>query len=351
MFCDPQGRVFRYLRLSLTKACQMRCMYCRAPGLPGVPDADEESTAIGPGAAEPSLTAEEIGGLVSHLADRHGLCKVRLTGGDPAMRPDLVAIIARLAAIRGIEDLAMTTNGLTLAEAAGRYAAAGLRRVNISLDSLDRRRFHWITGHDLLGQTLAGIDAAVAAGLSPVKLNTVVIRGENDDEVADLVAFAANRGVEIRFIELMPLGPQRGAWARRFVPADEVRQRLDCLVDAWLPAARMPAAQIGEPALRYRVRLRNGQIATVGFIAPMSRPFCVACNRLRIAADGSLMACLMDEPAGAASVLPALRPRLNPGRLDEIFAAAVARKPAQHADAARLSLSNSGRGDMVRIGG
>lgn len=309
MIQDRDGRVMRYLRLSLTSACQMRCAYCR-------PALDSRRPRL-------LLTAREIECVVRHLVSRHGVEKVRLTGGDPTARGDLVEIIARLAVITGLRDLAMTTNGLSLATHARDYARAGLRRVNVSLDSLDAGRFARITGIDGLARVVAGIDAARAAGLKPIKINTVVLRGRNEDQLPDLVRFAADRGLAIRFIELMPMGPLAADWETRYVPAHEMRERLDAVAARWSVLSRG-----SESAERYDVTLSDGRHVEVGFITPMSCNFCAACNRLRLTCDGSVYPCLMDEPRG--SILPAVRPRFDAQRFDRILDDALAAKASEH---------------------
>ncbi len=238
MITDSLGRTVSYLRLSITPACAMRCCYCRPEG------AGHEHVST-------SLSADEIVSLVRHLVVRHGLTKVRLTGGEPTDRPDLPEIVRRLAAIEGLVELAMTTNGLSLARQAAALADAGLRRVNISLDSLNPHTFARITGTDGLDRVLAGIDAAQAAGLLPVKLNAVVVGGVNDGELPALVRFAAERGLEIRFIELMPMGPLAGRWEERFVAADAMRERLADTVVSWTPFSTGV-----EPARRFSARAR-----------------------------------------------------------------------------------------------
>jgi cyclic pyranopterin phosphate synthase len=307
---DQQGRAIGYLRLSLTRACQMRCTYCRP---------DRLTDCAGDG----DLSADEIGALVAHLAQNHDLTKVRLTGGDPTARPDLLTIIERIARVDGVADLAMTTNGLTLASRARDYAEAGLTRVNVSLDALDRDKFEQITGVDGLQRVLRGIDAATAAGLAPVRLNTVVMRHHNEDQLPALVEFAATVGAEVRFIEMMPMGPLADRWADHYVPAAEVRHRLGPAVFDW-----QPLPQRHDSARRYRVRLVSGGTATVGFITPMSCHFCADCNRVRVAADGTIYPCLMDEPAG--TLMPALRPVFNPGRLDTMLHDALDHKRPEH---------------------
>jgi cyclic pyranopterin phosphate synthase len=310
MLEDGTGRKIGYLRLSLTKACQMRCAYCRPAVLGHQPD-------------ETQLSPQELEDLVRHLAVHQGLRKVRITGGDPTARPDLVRIIERLAGIDELTDLAMTTNGLTLARRAEEYAKAGLRRVNVSLDTLDREQFRSITGVDGVERVVEGIDAAIAAGLTPVKLNTVVMKGVNDGQLAGLVQFAADRRVMIRFIELMPMGPLAERWAERYCPESEMRQALGGVIEKYEALPRR-----GESAQAYRVTLQNGQNAKVGFITPMSCPFCSACDRIRIAADGALFPCLMDRPAG--SLLAALRPRLNAEDLNRRLGEALAHKAPEH---------------------
>jgi len=306
---DAQGRAIRYLRLSLTPACHMRCVYCRpafhtnhAPGM---------------------LTPDEIERVVAHLVGQHGVRKVRLTGGDPTARGDLLEIIARLARIDGLDDLAMTTNGLSLAAHAREYAAAGLGRVNVSLDALDPARFAAMTGVDGLDRVLRGIDAALDAGLTPVKLNTVILREQNESQLPALTRFAAAKGVAVRFIELMPMGPLGDEWADRYVPADEMRSILNDIVQRWTP---LP--QGSDSAKMFRARLRDGGEADIGFITPMSCNFCSACNRIRIASDGSLYPCLMDRPT--ASILDAVRPRFDPGAFDNVLIEGIAGKAPEH---------------------
>ncbi len=287
----------------------MRCTYCR-------PNYDRNTKSN-------MMTAAEIETLVRHLVTEHGVTKVRLTGGDPTTRADLVEIIERLAAIDGLCDLAMTTNGLTLKRMAERYAKAGLSRVNVSLDSLDREQFAQITGVDGLRHVIAGIDTAIASGLTPLKINTVVLRDENETQLNPLVQFAADRGIEIRFIELMPMGPLAEQWADRYISADQMRHRLQTAVVRWLPRH-----QSSDSAKPYTALLRDGREVGVGFITPMSCNFCSACSRIRIAADGMLYPCLMGQPSG--SILPALRPRYDPVCLDRALLESLNAKAAEH---------------------
>ncbi|QNN25206.1 GTP 3',8-cyclase MoaA [Planctomycetales bacterium ZRK34] len=307
---DRHGRSIRYLRLSLTPACQMRCTYCR-------PDWLHNTDHTG------ALTPAELESLVRHLVDHHGLRKLRLTGGDPTARPDLLEIITRTASIPELEPLAMTTNGLSLASRAAEYVGAGMRRINISLDALDRECFKAMTGVDGLHRVLNGIDAALDAGFDSIKLNTVVLRGQNEHELPRLVRFAAERDLPIRFIELMPMGPLADQWADRYVPEPEMRRVLQPHVARW-----EPLEQGASSARCSRVTLHDGLTGIVGFITPMSCNFCAACDRLRITSDGSLYPCLMDQPAG--SLMAAIRPRFDGALLDRMLNDALSHKQAEH---------------------
>jgi len=232
------------------------------------------------------LSFEEIVRFVECLRELFNVQKVRLTGGDPLVRrgmPGLVASLSRL----DLPDLAMTTNAQHLAGLAGELSAAGLHRVNISVDSLDADTFSHITHGGNLDRTLAGIDAAVRAGLDPVKLNAVIMKGLNDHEVCDLLSFALERGCEMRFLELMPIGYGAGLFKTAFVSSVSVRRSLASRFD--LEPLRREG---GSSARRYRVRASDGTEGTVGFISPCSDSFCSDCTRLRMTADGRLLGCL-----------------------------------------------------------
>ena len=269
----------------------MQCSYCRPAAL--VRD------------CRSVLTLAEIVALVRHLVVRHGVTKVRLTSGEPTVRPDLPQLVQCLSGIADLDELAMTTNGLSLAEQATSLADAGLQRVNVSLDSLCARAFARITGVDGLDRVFRGVDAAVAAGLTSVKLNAVVIRGENDPGLPALIEFAAERRLETRFIELMPMGLLADRWAERFVPENTMRQRLADTMMSW----KLLSAE-ADSARRFSVQLDDGQQAIIGFIAAMSRPFCGRCNRIRIASDGDVYPCLMGS--GGGNVASRTAPRSQP---------------------------------------
>ncbi len=324
---DQHGRVIAYLRLSVTSSCPMRCRYCR----PATWSASANSSHC-----QDELSVSEIVDMVTHLATRHGLKKVRLTGGEPTDRADLLEMIQALSAIRPAVSLTMTTNALRLPQMASDLAAAGLNRINISLDSLDRQTFLKMTGVDGLSRVLQGITAAKEAGLMPIKVNTVVIGGLNDGELWPLLDFAAETGVEIRLIELMPMGPLAGDWASQFVSAAQMRERLDPHVAHW-----RPLTMGSDAARRNRVTLNDGREALIGLIAAMSCPFCGQCDRIRVASDGKLFPCLMDSPSG--SVLDALRPQFDADRLEALLENAMSVKPQEH--------PATGYSVMTQIGG
>ncbi len=307
---DQHGRGIGYLRLSLTPACPMRCTYCR----PGVIDHLPTDRTMSP------TTIER---LVRHLVGRWGVHKVRLTGGEPTVRRDLIEILQRIAAIDGVDDLAMTTNGLTLPRQASELVGAGLRRLNISLDSLRPAAFERMTGVKGPGRVIEGIDAAINAGLLPIRLNAVILAGENDAEIPDLVRFAAARSLEIRFIELMPMGPLADQWTRRFVSAADMRRHIEPITRRWVELE-----QGHDSARRHRLELDTGQTVTVGFITPMSCNFCAACNRIRITAGGDVYPCLMEKPRG--NISEALHEPFDPDRLDVMLSEALGHKSAEH---------------------
>jgi GTP 3',8-cyclase len=319
----------KVLRISVTDRCDLRCIYCMPEvGVPLVPMSD-------------MLSYEEIA-AVARAAMAAGIRRFRLTGGEPLARRGVVTLVRLLAGL-GPDDLALTTNGLRLAEFAAELQAAGLTRVTVSLDTLRPERFAAITRRPGLERILAGLAAARAAGLGPVKVNTVVIRGVNDDEAADFVRFAAAEGVELRFIELMPtsgLTPEckeLGAWRPAlFVKGEEVRARIEAALG---PLERLP--DDGGVAALYR--LGTGQ--RLGFITPVSDPFCGGCGRLRLGPDGRLRICLFDR--GGVD----LRKMLREGgggaaELEAVFRAAFEAKTTWERGAIE-SLSS----EMFRIGG
>ena len=271
---DTHGRIHRDLRVSLTDKCNLRCTYCMpAEGLPWLPK-DE------------LLTTPELLTLVE-AAVTAGITEVRLTGGEPLVRPDVVEIVAGIAAMEGPQgrpEVSMTTNGLGLAKIAPALKEAGLARVNVSLDTLHPERFHEITRRDRFDDVVAGMAAAHEAGLQPVKVNSVLQRGINDDEVVDLTRWAVERGYELRFIEQMPLDAQH-SWERtEMITGHEILASLRAELDLEELPGRGAA-----PAERFLI---DGGPATVGVVASVTMPFCGSCDRLRLTADGQLRNCL-----------------------------------------------------------
>jgi GTP 3',8-cyclase len=270
---DKFGRQIIDLRVSVTDRCNFRCVYCRSA------DAEKHVSAGN------LLEWEEYERLVRILVGM-GIRKVRVTGGEPLVRPGVEDFIARLKAI-GVQDLSMTTNGYLLADRCHRLVAAGMDRINISLDSLDREKFERVTRTKTFDQVIAGIDAAQASRLRPVKVNAVLVRGLNDDEVEAFAEFARDRNLTMRFIEFMPLDADR-AWTREMVvTAAEVYRRI---------SARWPLVPVvherSETARKYRFVDGRGEI---GLIAPVSQPFCGHCSRIRLTADGKLRTCLFSK--------------------------------------------------------
>ncbi len=277
MLKDKLGREITDLRVSVTDRCNFRCIYCRS--------AEPENYQP----PEHLLTWPELLRLCGILG-RLGLRKIRVTGGEPLVRPGVEEFVARLAALDLYEDIAMTTNGFTLAERVATLYAAGLQRLNVSLDSLRPERFDAITRtRGALRRVLAGIDAAQASPLAPVKVNVVVVRGFNDDEIVEFARTARQKGWILRFIEFMPLDADH-IWDRtRVVRAAEIRRTLE---GAGLPLVPLPRNYSSETALRYRFADGTGE---VGLVAPVSEPFCGKCSRIRLTADGKIRTCLFSQ--------------------------------------------------------
>jgi GTP 3',8-cyclase len=273
---DGFARRVRDLRISITDRCNLRCAYCMpAEGMAWLPRTEV-------------LSYEEIARVARVCVERFGFEAIRLTGGEPLVRSHVTRLVELLAPLD--VDLALTTNGVKLAEVAHDLRQAGLDRVNVSLDTLRADRFRALTRRDDLDRVIAGIDAALDAGLAPVKVNAVVMRGVNDDEIVDLARFGRDRGVGVRFIEFMPLDAQ-GEWSEeKVVPAHEIVER----IDAVFPLAAVDGAAHAEPAARRRYLDGRGD---VGVIPSVTEPFCESCDRVRITAEGQFRTCLfaLDE--------------------------------------------------------
>ncbi|MFN6935071.1 MAG: GTP 3',8-cyclase MoaA [Tsuneonella sp.] len=322
---DGLGRRFEYLRLSITEVCNFRCIYCLPHGYSRR------------GARPEELSAAEIGRAVRAFAAL-GLWKVRLTGGEPTVRADFDAIARVVAEVPGIRRVAMTTNGWRLAENARAWRDAGIDAINISIDTLDPVRFAEVTGHNRLASVIAGIDAALAAGFSSVKLNAVLMRGVNDDELDAMLAFVAKRDVTLRFIEVMRTNDNPEFFAERHMPGHSITRRLED--SGWRPLARTAGAG---PAIEYA---HGDFIGRIGVIAPYSHGFCDTCNRLRLSAEGRLHLCLFGD--GGLDLRPLLQRDDQADELVERIIALTATKSPSH----RLHQGNSGATPhLASIGG
>jgi len=316
------NRPITYLRLSVTDRCNLRCRYCMPAG--GVP-------LLPPGEL---LSLEELIRVVRCLAQM-GVTKVRVTGGEPLVRRGVVGLVRALAELPGIAEVVMTTNGLLLSRYASQLAAAGLKRLNLSLDTLVPERYRQITRGGSLPRFWEGVEAARAAGFEQLRFNCVVIRGFNDDELGRLAALTRDHPWQVRFIEYMPIGSAPGGpeWPAGYLPYSEIYETvlhqlarelaldLSELLERWEPVPTPPAAT----ARVYRVR---GFAGTIGFISPLGQHFCGGCNRLRLTADGRLHACLL--AAGTVDLKPLLRQGTTDAQLRAALRQAARLKPAHH---------------------
>jgi cyclic pyranopterin phosphate synthase len=304
---DSFGRRIEYLRVSVTDRCNLRCFYC-------LPEDFRDFT-------EPEhwLGFEEIERVVAAFA-RLGVSKIRLTGGEPLTRHGLPDLAGRLARLPGIADLSLSTNAVLLAHQAGALRAAGVRRLNVSLDTLRPERFAAITRGGRLDKVLAGIMAAGRAGFAPIKINMLALKGINDDEFEDMVEFCLAHDFTLRFIETMPVGASGRAAARHYLDLQEVKQRLARRFD--LVPGVMPG---GGPARYMQVA---GTRLRIGFITPISQHFCATCNRVRLSADGTLYLCLGQEYR--YDLRPLLRSGADDARLEAAIVEALALKPERH---------------------
>ena len=319
------GRSIEYLRVSVTTRCNLKCVYCRPADL-----AYEERR-------EHFLDFDEMLRVVRVLA-RAGLKKVRITGGEPLVRKGVVEFVGEVARIEGIRDIAMSTNGMLLARYAEALARNGLKRVNVSLDTLDPEMYRLITGGGRVESVLEGIKAAQSAGLVPVKLNAVVTRGFNDDQVEALARLTLEESWSVRFIEYMPIGGDKELYAKRFVPAAEVLAKLRAAFGDLEPLEWNGTAAARE----YRI---PGARGTIGLITPMTEHFCAGCNRLRLTADGKIRPCLLTEIE--TDILSPLRQGVSDEELLKLLGVAAQFKPEHHEALGRWR----GARNMVQIGG
>lgn len=337
---DSFNRPINYLRISVTDRCNFRCIYCMPP------------TGVAPCSHADILTYEEIE-LVTRAAADLGFSKIRLTGGEPLVRLGLVSLVGKLASIPGVDDLALSTNGALLAKYATPLKEAGLRRVNISLDTMRPERFPLFTRTDKLSDVMTGIEAAEAVGLKPIKINTVAMRGMNDDELVEMAARTLDRDWHIRFIEFMPIGMSY-SWAQKYISTTEIRERLSVLgpLEPWPEGSTEPSTgdidQDGQgstagPARYYRF---PGAAGTIGFISAISEHFCGLCNRLRLTADGRLRPCLMWDKEIDLRAL--LRQGASQDEVREVILKTTLEKPWRH----HLSEGKAPHGrTMSEIGG
>ena len=333
---DSFGRSIDYLRISVTDRCNLRCIYCMpSEGVPHISHSE-------------ILSYEEIRAVV-RAAAQLGIRRVRLTGGEPLVRADFPELVKMLSRIEGITELSLTTNGALLKDYAHALKQAGLSRVNVSLDTLRADRFRDITRQGELEDVLAGIEAAQEAGLHPIKINTVVMRGINDDEILDFARLTITEGWHVRFIELMPFvtdNPPEGHSSGRkansrsqFMSADEVKERLDTLGEL---NPCLPITGNG-PAKYLRFPKAGG---TIGFITPVSQHFCFNCNRLRLTAEGKLRPCLLSD--SEIDLRQPLRGGASPEKLKQIITEAIQKKPKEH----KLSRGHTSRKRLMsQVGG
>jgi cyclic pyranopterin phosphate synthase len=323
---DAYGRQMSYLRISLTDRCNFRCVYCMpAVGMKFQP-------------RDELLTDDELLRAV-RLCAEIGFTKLRLTGGEPTVRPHLVELIRAMKALPGIEEISMTTNALLLSRNAEAYKVAGLDRINVSFDTLDPERFKLMTRGGRFDLVWAGLEAAERVGLTPIKINSVVIRGQNDHEVADLAALTLERDWQMRFLEIMPMEGVGTVYDEGLVTSAETQALIERRFGPLTPLETPP----GDPARVWKI---PGACGTVGFISPISAPFCASCNRVRLTADGKLRLCLLRNDE--VDLRDMMRAGANDEQLERQLRAGIWRKPWGHGIAE--GDRDIGRG-MSQIGG
>lgn len=326
---DPFNRNITYLRVSVTDHCNYRCHYCR----------DEDHTTET--SRNELLSYEEIAKIVRLFGDL-GVTKVRLTGGEPLLRKDILNLVNMLNNISAIKDIPLSTNAHLLAPIAGKLHAAGVNRLNISLDSLDKNRFEQITRGGDLNKVIEGIDAAIAAGMHPIKLNMVVMRGVNDDEIEAMIDFAIARNIDIRFIETMPIGIAGIAALNQHYSEADILKRIHKHLPKQLTAAQTTATQ--GPAKSYLI---NNTHTSVGIISAVSNNFCASCNRVRLTAKGRLILCLGQQ--NSVSLRDALRSGMGDDEIKMLIVNAINHKPEKHEFDTKID--NIDTAQMVEIGG
>ncbi|MFH0787053.1 MAG: GTP 3',8-cyclase MoaA [Pseudomonadota bacterium] len=308
MLLDSYKRRLNYLRISLTDRCNLRCVYCMPEQ--GVPKIFHEDI----------LTYEELLRL-ARLSVRLGIEKIRLTGGEPLVRKNLTDFISTLKTIPGIRDISLTTNGVLLADQARALWQAGIKRINVSLDTLDREKFSRITRFDFYDQVWEGIQEAERIGFSPIKINVVAMRGINDDEILSFGRLSLEKPYHIRFIEFMPLGEENGWKAERFISSEDTLQKLQTLG----PLFPVNGRGLDGPAKRMAFTGAKGEI---GLISPISEHFCTSCNRLRLTAEGRLRVCIFSDRE--TDLRTPLRQGASDEQLEAVIHEAILQKPKEH---------------------
>lgn len=308
MASDSFGRFIHYLRISLTDHCNLRCVYCMPEDMTFRPNAE--------------LMQDDEVLLLTQLFSELGFDKFRLTGGEPTVRANIVELVRGIASTPGVKSLSMTTNGVLLSKLARPLREAGLQRVNISLDTLDPQRFQRLTRWGKLEQVLAGIDAAEQAGLRPIKINVVVVRGYNDQDVVDMARLTYEHDWQIRFIEMMPFAGQTNFQKQQIVSDAEILARISKELDA--PDIQNQGILDGEARI-YRLPNATGSL---GFISSVTHPFCASCTRARLTSDGKLRLCLLKEKE--VDLLKPLRAGANLAELRELILDGIWHKPWGH---------------------
>ncbi len=323
---DKHSRKISYLRVSVTDLCNLRCVYCMPPGGSELSDREE------------ILSLEEILKIIKHGVNL-GVNKIRLTGGEPLVRRGITSLIKQISDIEGINDIALTTNGVYLKEYAEALKKSGLSRLNISLDTLRADRFSDITRGGNIQDVFNGVEEVLKAGFTGTKMNAVIMRGQNDDEILDFVKYILERDIELRFIELMASGWKDMADEESFMPSSEIMERVK-EVGELVPVKERVG---GGPATIYRIK---GALGSIGFISAVSKPFCSTCNRLRLTSDGKLRSCLLSGgEADAKDILrtSSLSEKELADKLTEAFIKVTTMKPVVH--------SGKNKAVMNQIGG
>ena len=326
---DKFGREINYLRISITEHCNYRCFYCRDDE--HVPDCKREDI----------LSYEDVQRIVRLFAEM-GVTKVRLTGGEPLLRRGIVKIANLISSTPGIEDVPLSTNAHLLAKFADKLHANGINRVNISIDSLQAERFKQITRGGNVAEVIEGIDAAIASGMGPIKINMVVMRGINDDEIESMIDFAIGRGIDIRFIETMPIGTAGIEAAAQHMSEAEIMQRINTHLHNKITP--LTSKKTDGPASNYKIDNTN---STVGVISAVSNHFCQTCNRVRLTAKGELILCLGQEDA--ISLKDLVRSELSDDEIKARIMQAINQKPKAHEF--NSAIDNISNRQMAEIGG